>query len=56
MMFCFAVLRLGLRPVDFWTLSAAEWRALIVAAAPGEAMTRDGLAALMRQYEGGGNA
>lgn len=51
MMFAFAVLRLGLRPQDFWTLSAAEWNALIATAAP-PAMTRETLAALVKQYGG----
>lgn len=54
MMFCFAVLRLGLSPQEFWALSAAEWNALIATAAP-PAMTRDALAALVKQY-GGENA
>ncbi|PQA87244.1 phage tail assembly chaperone [Hyphococcus luteus] len=52
MMFAFAVLRLGLSPADFWTLSAAEWRALLDAAAP-QAMTRDALSALMKTHGGG---
>jgi hypothetical protein len=52
MMLCFAVIRLGLSPDAFWALSAAEWRALINAAAPGETMTREALAALIDRYGG----
>ncbi len=54
MMFSFAILRLGLAPEAFWALSAAEWRALLDAVLPqGEAMTRDALKALIKQYGGG---
>ena len=53
-MFAFAVLRLGLSPGAFWALSLMEWRALVAAIAP-QAMTRDGLAALINSH-GGANA
>lgn len=56
MMLAFAVLRFGLRPQDFWALSAGEWRALMEAVSPqGEAMNRETLTALVKQY-GDGNA
>lgn len=51
MMLAFAVLRLGLRPEDFWALSAAEWRALVDAVSP-QGMTRDALTALIERYGG----
>ena len=52
MMFCFAVLRLGLSPQEFWALSVAEWSALAETAAP-PGMTRDALKALIERYGGG---
>ena len=54
MMFSFSVLRLGLSPDAFWRLSVSEWRALMEKTAP-QAMTRDGLRDLMKNY-GGENA
>ncbi len=55
-LFAFAVLRLGLSPAAFWALSIVEWRALAKAGAPvPQAMNREGLMALIKQY-GGENA
>ncbi len=50
-MFVFAVARLGLAPADFWALSVAEWRALVLALAPRGVMGRADLDALIKQYK-----
>ncbi len=47
----FAVLRLGIRPADFWALTLWEWRALTGGAAqPGDVLQRSGLEALLGRY------
>jgi hypothetical protein len=50
--FAFAVLRLGLRPADFWALSLSEWLALVRASQGGtvKALSRQDLEALL-QYD-----
>jgi uncharacterized phage protein (TIGR02216 family) len=40
----------GLRPVEFWALTPAEFWLLLGFAPGGSAMTRDGLDALMAAY------
>jgi uncharacterized phage protein (TIGR02216 family) len=45
----YAVAGLGLDPQSFWALTIAEWRWLTARAA-GEALTREGLDALIALY------
>ena len=48
--FALAVRRFGLSPEAFWTLTLAEWRALLRACAGPRPLDRAGLAALMAAY------
>jgi uncharacterized phage protein (TIGR02216 family) len=46
----FGVLRLGLAPDQFWSLTLAEWRCLTAGGDAGQALSRAKLDGLLAQY------